>query len=250
MTSALLLLAVFITALISGIFGMAGGLMLMGALTLAVSVPTAMITHGAVQGVSNGSRAIFLIGHVSWRVMGFYLIGSALAVAVLAIAAFSPSKLAVFLLLGLLPGLLWIPRSWFAFDAARPFHAIACGLGVTGMNVAAGVSGPLLDLFFVRTALTRHQIVATKALTQVIAHAVKVIYYGVPAVITAQAIDLPPLWFFLAAAPLAIAGTWVGTRILSRFEDAQFKRWTKWIVTGVGALYLIRAAMLALSGAP
>ena len=35
-----------------------------------------------------------------------------------------------------------------------------------------------MDVFFVRTAMTRHQIVATKAATQVLNHLAKVGVYG------------------------------------------------------------------------
>ena len=52
MTHALLLVLVLVTATVSGVFGMAGGLMLMGGLTLAMPVAAAMVTHGAVQFVS------------------------------------------------------------------------------------------------------------------------------------------------------------------------------------------------------
>ena len=48
------------------------------------------------------------------------------------------------------------------------------------MNLTAGVAGPLLDIFFVRTALTRHAIVATKAATQVFSHLMKIMVYGAP----------------------------------------------------------------------
>lgn len=244
MISALLLAAVLVTATISGVFGMAGGLILMGVLALIMPVPAAMVTHGLVQGVSNGSRALFLLGDVRWDVMGFYLIGAAMAAGLLALVVFTPSRPVVFMLLGLLPGLLWVSTERLALDAARPVHAMLCGVGVTGMNVAAGVSGPLLDLFFVRTELTRHEIVATKAASQVIAHGVKVAYYGVPMLAGAGAAGLPPLWALVCAAPLAILGSFLGTRILHRFSDAGFKQWTKLIVTGIGGLYLVRAGLL------
>lgn len=244
MISALLLAAVLVTATISGVFGMAGGLILMGVLALIMPVPAAMVTHGLVQGVSNGSRALFLLGDVRWDVMGFYLIGAAMAAGLLALVVFTPSRPVVFLLLGLLPGLLWVPKARLALDAARPVHAVLCGVGVTGMNVAAGVSGPLLDLFFVRTELTRHEIVATKAASQVIAHGVKIAYYGLPMLTGASAAGLPPLWALVCAAPLAFLGSFLGTRILHRFNDAGFKQWTKLIVTGIGGLYLVRAGLL------
>jgi uncharacterized membrane protein YfcA len=239
----LLLVVVLVTATVSGVFGMAGGLMLMGALTLAMPVSAAMVTHGAVQFVSNGWRAFLHRKHIDWRIILYYGAGSAVAAGLLALVTYQPTKAWVFLLLGLVPGLAWIPKGRFNLDAAKPAHAVGCGLTVTGLNVIAGVSGPLLDVFFVRTALTRHQIVATKAATQAFSHTVKMVFYGAPMLGAAQT-GLPPWWFFAAAAPLAMIGAWLGGMVLDRMSDVNFLKWTRWIVTAIGVVYLIQAAAL------
>jgi uncharacterized membrane protein YfcA len=57
--SALLLVSVLLTSILSGILGMAGGMILMAILVSTVSVATAMMIHGVVQATSNGSRAWF-----------------------------------------------------------------------------------------------------------------------------------------------------------------------------------------------
>lgn len=244
--SFMLLLVVLVTATISGVFGMAGGLMLMGALTLALPVSAAMVTHGAVQFVSNGWRAVLHRQHINWRIIVMYGAGSAIAAAILALVTYEPTKAWVFLLLGLVPGLAWIPKGRFNLDAAKPSHAVACGLTVTGLNVIAGVSGPLLDVFFVRTALTRHQIVATKAATQAFSHTVKMAFYGAPMIGAAQT-GMPAWWFFAIAAPLAMIGAWLGGLVLNRMSDVNFLKWTKWLVTAIGVAYLMQAAQLFLA---
>lgn len=244
MAQILLLLAVLVTSTVSGIFGMAGGLMLMGALTLTLPVSAAMVTHGAVQIVSNGWRGILHRAHVQWRIVGLYALGSGVAGAVLALASYAPSKAWVYLLLGLVPALAWLPKDTLRLDAARGPDAFACGLSVTGLNVAAGVAGPLLDIFFIRTALTRHQIVATKAATQVFAHLTKIIFYGAPILAASETNGMPPVWFFVAATPLAMLGAVLGGRFLDSMSDKSFLRWTKWIVTGLGVLYLVQASQL------
>lgn len=243
MTALLLLAVVLVTATVSGVFGMAGGLMLMGALTLAMPVAAAMVTHGAVQFVSNGWRALLHRRHIAWRIVVLYGAGSAAAAGALALVAYAPSKAWVYLLLGLVPALAWLPKQRFNLDAAKPLHAGLCGLTVTGLNVLAGVSGPLLDVFFVRTALTRHQIVATKAATQAFSHTVKTMFYGAP-LLGAVATGMPPWWFFALAAPLAMLGAWLGGFALDRISDLDFLEWTRWIVTALGIIYLIQAAFL------
>ena len=83
---AFLLAATFVTATISGVFGMAGGLILMGVLASIVPVATAMVMHGFIQIVSNGSRAFLLRKHISWAITGRYALGIGAAIALIALA--------------------------------------------------------------------------------------------------------------------------------------------------------------------
>ena len=246
--SALFILGLaFITATLSGVFGMAGGLMLMGGLAFVLPVSAAFVTHGALQLVANGWRAVLHRQHVRWDIVGWYALASAIAGGLVALISIVPSKPVLYLLMGLVPFLLWLPQRWINLDAARPRQAFVSGLMVTSLNLTAGVAGPLLDIFFVRTSLARHAIVATKAATQVFSHIAKILVYGGP-LLTTRPQDLPPWWVFAIAVPLSMAGTVVGGRILDRITDVDFKSWTKWIVTGIGVIYLIQAAQLFLRG--
>lgn len=241
-----LLLIVFLTSLLSGVFGMAGGLVLMGAFTALMPVSAAMVTHGGVQLIANGWRAVLHRRFIRWRIIALYLIGSVSIAALLLAASYAPSKAWVFLLLGLTPITTWLPRSWLQLDAARTPQAIACGALVTGFNIIAGAAGPLLDIFFVRTELDRHTIVATKAATQSFSHIAKITFYGAPLLAMRGQTGLPPAWFFLSMVPLSMAGTWAGGYILARLTDVGFKAATRLIVTFIGATYLVNAARLFL----
>ncbi len=55
--------------------------------------------------------------------------------------------------------------------------------------------------------------------------------------IATRATGMPPLWAFAFAVPLSMLGTRVpADGVLDRISDVNFKRWTAWIVTAVGAL--------------
>ena len=247
-TAAFILITAFFTSAVSGVFGMAGGLMLMGMLAIVLPVSSAFVAHGMIQLTANGWRAILHRRHVQWKIVGLYAMASAVAGLLVSLLSFTPSKPILFLCLGLVPGILWLPKAWIRLDAAKPFHALASGFLVTALNLLAGVAGPLLDIFFVRTELNRHQIVATKAATQVFAHLAKILVYGAP-MLTAKGQGMPPWWMFAIAVPLSMAGTVVGGRILDRMNDVDFKSWTKWIVTAIGCVYLVQAAQLFMRGA-
>lgn len=235
----------FVTAAISGVFGMAGGLMLKGALALVLPVSATFVVHGLLQLVANGWRAILHRRFVSWRIVAIYALGAFTAAGLIGLVVYEPTRATLYLLMGLVPGLVWLPQGWVKVDASRPSQAYICGLSVTGMNLTAGVAGPLLDVFFVRTALTRHQIVATKAATQVFSHMMKIVVYGAP-LIAAGGKGIPPWWVFALAVPLSMLGTAAGGVLLNRLSDVDFKRYLRLILTVIGAVYLAQAARLYL----
>lgn len=241
----IILAAALITSFISGIFGMAGGLIFMGVLAVLLPVSAAMVVHGSVQAVSNGWRALLWYRWINWRILGLYLIGSAAAAAVLFAFTIQLPKPWLFIVLGLVPALLWLPLRNLALDARKTSHAVFSGVGVTGLNIVAGVSGPLLDVFYVTTNMDRRTVVATKAATQVIAHGFKIAYYIAPAL--AGGALSQPLWI-AAAVPLAMLGTTLGAQVLKRMTDIQFRNATKWIVTVIGVFYVIRGIFLLTTG--
>jgi uncharacterized membrane protein YfcA len=148
----------------------------------------------------------------------------------------------VYLMLGLVTLLVWLPKRVADLDIQKPFQAEGAGFVVQALNTVAGVAGPLLDQFFVRTDLTRHEIVATKAVTQVLAHFVKIIFWSVPVLMAAGVEALPPAWLILLAAPLSMLGTTLGGKVLDRMSDVNFKRGMKYLVTAVGIVMFIKAA--------
>ena len=109
-TAAFIIACAFLTAALSGVFGMAGGLVLMGALALVLPVSAAFVTHGVLQLVANGWRAILHRQHISWPILRSYILAAALAAGLLSVIAFTPSQPLVFLLLGLVPLLVWLPK--------------------------------------------------------------------------------------------------------------------------------------------
>ena len=68
-----LCLAMVGTSFLSGIFGMAGGMILVGILLVLLPVPDAMMLHGVTQMASNGWRGLLWWRHVRWRAVGAYV---------------------------------------------------------------------------------------------------------------------------------------------------------------------------------
>ena len=76
----LILVATFATAFLSSIFGMLGGLILMGILISFLSVGPAMVLHGLIQATSNGYRAWLNRTDINWKIILTMLVGSFLII--------------------------------------------------------------------------------------------------------------------------------------------------------------------------
>jgi uncharacterized membrane protein YfcA len=247
MTPALVLatlaLSTLATSFISGILGMAGGMILMGVLLALLPLPAAMLLHGVVQMASNGWRALLLWRQIDWRVTAGYASGALVALALFVGARLVVDKATALLLLGLTPfAALALPQR-LQLNVERRGHALACGLVCVSLSLTAGLSGPVLDAFFVRSMMNRHTVVATKAVTQSLSHALKIAYFG--GVLAAGNAGVAP---GLAAALvlLAFAGTSLSRRVLERISDTSFRQWTRWTVMTMGGVYLLSALRLML----
>ena len=94
------------TSFLSGIFGMAGGMILVGILLALMPVPDAMMLHGVTQMASNGWRGLLWVKHVRWRSVAAYLSGFLIALLLWSFTRYVPSTPVALLLLGLTPFLV------------------------------------------------------------------------------------------------------------------------------------------------
>jgi uncharacterized membrane protein YfcA len=226
-----------VTSFISGVLGMAGGMILMGVLLVVLPVAAAMTLHGITQFASNGWRALMLRDAIRWRIFGGYAVGAAVAVAVFMLMRVVLDKPSAFIALGLTPFIALALPERLHLNVERRGHAFACGVVCTGLSLTAGVAGPVLDTFFVRSKMSRHAVIATKAATQSLTHAIKVAYFG-SLVAGTPGVDVDMVAAALMVV-LAFVGTTISRRVLERMTDASFRTWTTWTVRGLGVVYLV-----------
>ena len=138
--------ATLLTSIISDALSMAGGVILMGVLSLLLPVSAAMVLHGVAQTASNGSRVVFHRTHILWPVLIPYLIGTLAAVAIFTVFIFVPQKVLIFIGVGLFPFLSLAIPDRLNLDIEHPVVATICGFLVTATQLVAGASGPVLDL--------------------------------------------------------------------------------------------------------
>jgi uncharacterized membrane protein YfcA len=230
------------TAFLSGIFGMAGGIILMGALTAFLPVRTAMLLHGITQFASNGWRAFVWRRYISWRVLLPYLAGAVVALLLFSWVRYEPEKAWVLLALGVVPFIGFLLPARFAFDVEKPPVGFACGLVIASLMIVAGVAGPLLDVFFVKTRLDRRAVIATKATTQCLGHTMKLIYFGAVVDMAGGFADLP-WWIYAGCIAAAMVGTTAARGVLERMTDVQWRAWSQRLLLVIGTVYLIQGGL-------
>jgi uncharacterized membrane protein YfcA len=235
-----LCLAMVGTSFLSGIFGMAGGMILIGILLVLMPVPEAMMLHGVTQLASNGWRGLLWWRHVRWAPVVAYVTGCALALGVWWFTRYVPSLPVALLLLGLTPFMVrLLPKSFRPNAESLPqgtFYGTIC----MTLILLTGVAGPLIDTIFLGGKLDRKEIVATKAICQIFGHAAKLVYFGT---LIDQAASVDPI-----VAGLAIVSSMIGTslakQVLEAMTDQQYRKWANGIIVVIAGYYVLHGTYL------
>lgn len=232
------------TAFLSGLFGMAGGLVLVGVLLLLLPLPAAMALHAVNQIASNLWRAVLWRRHVRLRAAWPFLAGSVLALGVWSVVLFVPDRAMALLLLGLSPFAVRLLPARLAPDPHRLPDGLGFGAASMSLMLLTGVSGPLVDTLFLSSRLDRREIVATKAVCQVVGHALKLLYFG--GLIEGAALVDPAMAF--AAIVCSVLGTTLARRLLDAMTEATFRAWANRLVTAIALVYVAQGAALMMAG--
>jgi len=225
-----------LTAMLSAVVGMAGGITLLSVMLLFFEPLVAIPIHGVVQLVSNSSRTFVQRKHVDWSILWRYslmlvpmgFVGIEIAQALP--ATVTRALIGAFVLVATWkPGWLLIGTHPERSDVHRRFFLLGAVVGV--LNMTIGAAGPLIAPFFLRIGLTRQALIGSKAACQAAGHLVKIAIFGIAGFVFA---DYALLLALLCAS--VIAGTWLGSQLLERVSERSFK----WLYQGVLTLIALR----------
>jgi len=230
------------TSFLSGLFGMAGGMILIGVLLAALPLPTAMVLHAVTQMASNGWRALLWWRYVRWRPVAAYVAGCGVALAAWSLARYVPDTPTALVLLGVTPFGARLMPAGLKPDPGRALHGVVYGTICMALMLVTGVAGPLVDTFFLGGRLDRREIVATKAMCQIASHGLKLGYFGG---VIDQAATLDPAFAALAILA-AMLGTVLARRFLEAMTDTQYRLWANRLITAVAGYFVAHGTWLLL----
>jgi uncharacterized membrane protein YfcA len=219
-----LVAAAFATAMISGIIGMGGGVLLLAAMFCFLSHAESIPTHAAVQLVSNSTRSAAFIRHADGRTLWRFLLGAIPggAVGVWLRVSWGPAEQSEPYLKTLVGAYVLVtaflpsptrrdrPGTWWDF----PLLGFVAGTAA----LTLGAVGPLIAPLFARRRFVKEQLIATKALCQMFLHIVKI-----PAFLLVGGIDVEKLGLLaLVMCAAVIPGTLAGKRLLRHVSEECF----------------------------
>ena len=235
---------IVLSSFISGVFGLAGGMVLLGVLLIYLDVATAMLLFSIIQLAANGWRALHWRRFVLWPIFFSYIAGAMLAFAVMRYVAYVPNKAMVYILLGLMPfSVAVLPESLRPNIEWRGIPFLT-GVLTTVVQFMAGVGGLFLDIFFNRSMLDRKTTNATKAITQTFSHVLRAAYFG-----SFSGVSELKFVYWGPGIALALVGAILAPFVLERMTDHGFRQWTRAIIFTIAVIYLIRGGLLLWQGA-
>ncbi|MEZ4814602.1 MAG: sulfite exporter TauE/SafE family protein [Bdellovibrionota bacterium] len=234
---------VLFTSTFSGIFGMAGGMILMGGLLFFYTPTEAIFIQGTIQFFANFQRYYQLRSEVPIRILLFYMIGALPAYFLLRETDYAPTEkvIYIFMTFGALIASLQLH---LPFSLRQRRVAVLAGLAVSALQIL-GITGPILDILYQDKRLSRYEVVGIKSGAMSVSHFLKVLFMyqllGLEHI--KSVVSVYELGFFLV---LAFFGTWLGKYLLGKLNDKNFFKCTSFILILLAVFYLSRAILSGL----
>jgi len=226
----LLIIAAFLTATLSAIIGMGGGVTLLG--IMAILIPEGYMVvalHGVIQLVSNVTRTTVYREHIHKPIFQQFLTGLIpglllSAGVIYGLIRFYDVGSAAEIKIDFLKPLIGIYILWFLYLRKKGKSVSKMAFlwmgGFSGLvTVFIGAAGPLIAPFFFDKKLTKENVIATKAACQSVGHLGKL-----PIFIFLFDVNYIAEWTVLLPLVLAVfIGTKFGKKMLGKLPESTFR---------------------------
>lgn len=235
MIYAILILASFIAAFVSGAAGFGGALLLLPVVTTFVGAEVAVPVLTIAQLIGNLSRMFWGIKQIDWKSVGLFSI-TALPLAALGAFGFSvlPKDIVTRCIGGVLI-ILVLFKALKKIEFKNGKRAMLIGGAATGLlSGLVGSGGPIGAAAFLTLGLPPVAYIASEATTATAMHILKTVIYS-----KLIGLNLSSLLTGLAMGAAMVAGTFAANRIIRKMEKAKFQKYVAILLCIVGAYMLI-----------
>ena len=228
--------AALLASTVAGITGFGGAVVLLPVLVAVVGARDAVVVLTVAQLAGNGSRVVFNRHDIDTPLLRRFAIGAipaALAGGILFAA--TPSAILTRILGAfLLAAVIWRhARPHPRRPAVGAFLPLGAVFGF--LSAILGSIGPVMAPFFLAYGLVKAAYIGTEAACTVVMHTTKLVAYAGAGVLAGNAVLTG-----VALAPVMIAGSWAGKRVLDRLSVSFF-------VTLIDGVLVISGLLLILS---
>jgi uncharacterized protein len=216
----------FLTSLLTSIFSVGGGLIMLVALAQSFSPATLIPLHGSIQLANNFSRTLVYRDFLQWDLVKNILVSTIFG-AVFGIYLFGtlPENFLLFLIAGTILFLTWAPLDNFILAIMK--NDWFCGLISGFAGVFLGANGPLVAAYLRAKNLSPEVLVANHGAIMIFQHAIKIILFTSFFSFSIQ----DYLLFIIILALTGYAGANLGRRLISRISFKKFNMALKLLLT-------------------
>ncbi len=203
-----------LTALISALFGIGGGTILLAAMAMLLPPLAVIPLHGVIQLGANGGRALLMRQHIRRDLLVSFALGTgAGSIASGLLFVDFPAWMIQYLVAGFV---IW---SVFGKIPAMAAGKVVSAGAFTGfLTVMIGATGPFVAAFVKTLGLNRLEHVGTHAALMTLQHSIKIVVFGILGFAFA-----PYLFLLIMMLLSGFVGTSIGRTLLIRMPEKTFK---------------------------
>ena len=216
----------FLTSLLTSIFSLGGGLIMLVALAQSFSPATLIPLHGSIQLANNFSRTLVYREFFQWKLIKHIVISTMFG-AVIGIYLFGtlPENLLVMVIAATILFLTWAPLDSLILSVMK--NDWFCGFISGFAGIFVGANGPLVTAYLRTKNLSPEVLVANHGAIMIFQHGIKIILFAS----FFNFIILDYFIFILILALTGYAGAILGRRLISKVPFKSFNIILKVLLT-------------------
>ena len=223
----------FLTSLLTSIFSVGGGLIMLVALAQYFSPGTLIPLHGAIQLSNNLSRTFVYREFYKWKLIKNILIASIFgAFSGILLFGSVPEQFLIWLIAGTILFFTWAPLDNFILSIMR--NDWFCGFISGFAGVFIGANGPLVTAYMRTKNLSPEVLVANHGAVMIFQHSLKIILFMY--FVSFSLIDY--LLFIIILAVAGYAGALLGKKLISYISYERLYIFLKLLLSALALILL------------